>query len=61
LLFTELGQIKNVFFIIAITALMAIATTIITFLADLLPSTMRGFSAEAADALAVVVQSEAGH
>lgn len=57
----DLGQVNNVFLLVAITALMAIATTVLAFLADVLPSAISGNATQtAADTLAGVTLADSG-
>lgn len=44
----EMGQINNVFLIVVITALMAVATAILAFLADIVPTLLGGNIAKVA-------------
>lgn len=58
----ELGQVNNVFLIVMITAVMAIATSIIAVLADLLPAAFSGNSSQpVADALVNSTIASPGH
>lgn len=52
---SHLGQVNNVFLIVAITAVMAVVTAVLTFFVDLVTPTITGNSTQtAADALAAV-------
>lgn len=56
----HMKQVNNVFLIVAITALMAILTAIITFFVDMLPPALNG-TKSAADAVAIAIQRTWGH
>jgi hypothetical protein len=58
----HLGQVNNVFLIVAITAVMAIVTAVLTFFVDLVAPAVIGNSTQTAtDALAVMSQTTRGH
>lgn len=53
-----MGQINNVFLIVAITAVMAIVTAVLTFFVDLVVPNLTGGAAQTAtDALAAATRS----
>jgi len=57
-----LGQVGNVLIILGITALMAIATAMLAYFVDLVPSALDGNSTQvAASALGHVMQADAGN
>ena len=59
---THLGQVNNVFLIVAITAVMAVVTAVLTLFVDLVAPTITGNATQtAADALAAVTRASRGH
>lgn len=59
---SHLGQTNNVFLIVAITAIMAIVTAVLTFYVDMVTPTITGSGTQtAADALAIAGQPGPGH
>lgn|GEM_PF-1556126 len=57
-----MGQVGNVLIILGITALMAIATAMLAYFVDLVPSALDGNSTQvAASALGHVMQADAGN
>ena len=57
-----MGQVQNVFLLVAIAALMAVVTAILAFLADMLPLTVGGnFAKAASDSLAAPTITNSGH
>lgn len=58
----QLGQINNVFLIVAITAVMAIVTAVLTFFVDLVAPSITGNATQtASDILVAVNRSAPGH
>jgi hypothetical protein len=59
---SHLGQVNNVFLIVAITAIMAVVTAVLTFFVDLVvPNVTGGAAQTATDALAVMTRASLGH
>jgi hypothetical protein len=59
---SQLGQVNNVFLIVAITAVMAIVTAVLTLFVDLVAPTITGNATQtAADAVAAVSRTPRGH
>ena len=57
-----MGQINNVFLIVAITAIMAIVTAVLTFFVDMVTPAFNGNATQtAADAVAFVTRNTRGH
>lgn len=57
-----MGQVNNVFLIVALTAVMAVVTAVLTFFVDLVSPTVTGNSTHtAADVLALVTRTTRGH
>ncbi|MGI0024702.1 MAG: hypothetical protein ACREA4_06095 [Nitrososphaera sp.] len=57
-----MGHVNNVFLIVAITAIMAVVTAMLTFFVDLVAPTITGNATHsAADALAVMTRTTRGH
>ena len=57
-----MGQVNNVFLIVAITAVMAIVTAVLTFFVDLVAPTVTGNATQtASDALLAVNRTARGH
>ena len=57
-----MGQVNNVFLIVALTAVMAVVTAVLTFFVDLVAPTVTGNSTHtAADVLALVTRTTRGH
>ena len=57
-----MGQLQNVFLLVAIAALMAVATAVLAFLADMLPLTVGGnFAKAASDSLVAPTVAHSGH
>lgn len=59
---SHLGQVNNVFLIVALTAVMAVVTAVLTFFVDLVAPTVTGNTTHtAADVLALVTRTTRGH
>ncbi|HKX82269.1 MAG TPA: hypothetical protein VJL54_08430 [Nitrososphaera sp.] len=57
-----MGQLQNVFLLVAIAAIMAVATAVLAFLADMLPLTVGGnFAKAASDSLVAPTVAHSGH
>ena len=57
-----MGQINNVFLIVAITAIMAIVTAVLAFFVDMVAPAFNGSATQTAtDAVAIVAKSNTGH
>ena len=57
-----MGQVNNVFLIVAITAVMAIVTSVLTFFVDLVAPAISGNGTQTAtDAVAAINQTSRGH
>jgi hypothetical protein len=57
-----LGQVNNVFLIVAITAVMAIVTAVLAFFVDVIAPVFTGNTTQTAgDAVAIAVPKASGH